>query len=539
MGKGRMRQPVHGANLLIGTGAPLRLVIDVLRAPAQPREWLGNPLVPFFAAALGGLANALSFPGFGWWPLAFIGTPLLLAAASRHRLRVAIASGVLGGAVFWGVHIFWLTVYLGAAPWLALAGLQTLFFAIAAAGIALVWKRLDTGAGPVRRYLVIPAAVASVWTAREWITGVWPYGGFSWGKLAFSQSESPFADMASWIGVTGMSFVIAMVSALVVQTFRHHPHPAHHRAIWPVILLVGLALIPGFPVHSAGSIRVGAAQGNSEAGLLAENRPGRILQDHMSAASVFDEELDLVVLPENAADLDPLQDVEAAAALDELSTRTSAPVVVGTITRSGEATFNSAVVWEAGSAVVGQYDKKHLVPFAEYLPDRQFWFPLAPDLFSLIPRDFVPGDGANVLEVGDVLAGVAICFDIVDDALIRSMVAGGAEVILAPTNNADFGRTDQSAQQLAIARLRAIEAGRSLVNISTVGTSAMIGPDGNTIDRLPTFTPGAMVSEVPLATATTPAMSIGAVVDAAIVGSGVLVAAGAVLESKRRRPPQW
>ena len=513
---------------------PLPVLTEALRAPASPSRGRRSPLLAFFAAALGGLANALSFPGAGWWPLVFIGTPLLLTAVAGHRLPMAMASGVLGGAVFWGVHISWLTVYLGPAPWLALAGLQTLFFAVGAAGIAFVWRWLETGAGPVRRFLLLPAAVASVWAAREWITGAWPYGGFGWGKLAYSQSESPFADMVSWIGITGMSFVIAMVSALMVQVFRHHHRPLQYRVIGLGMLLVGLAVIPGFPVPSTGSIRVGAAQGDSEAGLLAENRPGRILQDHMSAASVLNEELDLVVLPENAADLDPLQDAEAATALDELSTRTSAPVVVGTITRSGEATFNSAVVWEAGSAVVGQYDKKHLVPFAEYLPDRAFWYPLAPDLFSLIPRDFVPGEGANVLEVGDVLAGLAICFDIVDDALIRSMVAGGAEVILAPTNNADFGRTDQSAQQLAIARLRAIEAGRSLVNISTVGTSAMIGPDGRTIDRLPTFTPGAMVSEVPLATAVTPAMSFGALLDAAIVGSGILVVGGAAAKRKRR-----
>src|SRR5690606_18342953 len=83
-----------------------------------------------------------------------------------------------------------------------------------------------------------------------------------------------------------------------------------------------------------------------------------------------------------------------------------------------------------------------------------------------------------------------------------------ASIILAPTNNADFGRTDESAQQLAIARLRAIETHRTVVNISTVGTSAIIAPDGSTIDQLPVFEPGFMLESVPLSDTVTPATAL-------------------------------
>jgi apolipoprotein N-acyltransferase len=89
------------------------------------------------------------------------------------------------------------------------------------------------------------------------------------------------------------------------------------------------------------------------------------------------------------------------------------------------------------------------------------------------------------------------------------MIDDKAGIILAQTNNADFGRTDESVQQLAIARLRAVEAGRTVVNISTVGSSAIITPDGRTIDRIPTWTPGAMVQTVPLSDTVTPAMALG------------------------------
>ena len=138
-----------------------------------------------------------------------------------------------------------------------------------------------------------------------------------------------------------------------------------------------------------------------------------------------------------------------------------APLVTGTITEDAQGRlFNSLLLWKAGEGAVAQYDKIHPVPFAEYLPDRNFWYPFAPSLFDLVPRDYAIGTRPNVFDINGVLAGVAICFDIVDDGLIHQMIDGGAQVILAPTNNADFGHTDESVQQLAIARLRAMETSR-------------------------------------------------------------------------------
>lgn len=484
--------------------------------------------MPFASAAAGGLATALAFPGVGWWPLLFVGVPLLMAAMTTRRLGVALSASALGGGVFWGVHVFWLTVYLGPAPWLGLAGLQTLFFVVGGAATWAVHRALNREAG-VRRLLLVPAALAAIWAAREWVTGVWPYGGFGWGKLAYSQSESPFAELIGWTGATGMSFVLAFLAGVLLQSVRYRSTAPARGGYVAMVLVLAAALVPAFPVASSGTLRVGAVQGNSEAGLLAVNQPGRILEDHQRAATpLLAEDLDLLVLPENVADLSPLDDPGAADAIDGLSRLVRAPVLLGTITRSGDDTYNSALVWEEGDTVA-QYDKKHPVPFAEYLPDREFWFPLAPDLFSLIPRDFSFGERSNVLDIGDVRAGVAICYDIVDDALIREMIAGGAQVIISPTNNADFGRTDQSAQQLAIARLRAIESGRSLVNASTVGVSAMISPDGRTIEGLTPFTPGAMVNDVPLSATVTPAMAFGDAVEILLVGAGAMLVAGATL----------
>lgn len=116
---------------------------------------------------------------------------------------------------------------------------------------------------------------------------------------------------------------------------------------------------------------------------------------------------------------------------------------------------------------------------------------------------------------------MAICFDIIFDEHARALQSSGAELIFAPTNNADFGRTDESAQQLQIARLRAIEMGRSLVNVSTVGTSAIVAPDGSDIARLTPYTADWMVADVPLRQGTTPAMLWGVGIASAWVTFGV------------------
>jgi apolipoprotein N-acyltransferase len=196
-------------------------------------------------------------------------------------------------------------------------------------------------------------------------------------------------------------------------------------------------------------------------------------------------------------------------------------------------------VWRDGEGATDFYDKKHPVPFGEYVPDRAFWRQFAPDLIDMIQREYTPGTTDTVVDVGsdgrEVLAGIAICFDIVDDAILRTMVAEGAEIIFAQTNNADFGRTDESVQQLEIARIRAMELSRTVINISTVGASAIILPDGRVLDELPTFTAAAMVAEVPLSTTTTPAAVAGAGVEWGVSFAALGVLIGALASGFGRR----
>ncbi|MCB1274204.1 MAG: apolipoprotein N-acyltransferase, partial [Leucobacter sp.] len=276
------------------------------------------------------------------------------------------------------------------------------------------------------------------------------------------------------------------------------------------------------------------------------------LLDRLEAAG---EQVDVIVWPENSAEFALPDQVYRSLAVRELAARAGAPIVVGSVLRDPDDTFtNSSLVFDADGDTGVRYDKRRPVPFAEYMPNREFFHALVPDLVDLVQLDYRAGTRPSVVTIdgarGPFNAALAICFDIIFDDHAEAMMhdgaaeglsAGEAQVIFAQTNNADFGRTAESAQQLAIARLRAVETGRALVNISTVGTSAIVLPDGSDAARLPTHTADAMVAEVPLVTGLTPALRFGAWIaaDWMLVGAvGIGVGAAAVWRARSRSTPR-
>ncbi|WEO79186.1 apolipoprotein N-acyltransferase [Cryobacterium sp. SO2] len=493
-----------------------------MTTPRVPSTGLPLWAAVLLAAGAGAVLDG-GFPDRSWWILAPVGVVLMLVALLGRGPWTGLVVGLVAGLSFWLIHISWLTLYLGPVPWLALAGLEAIFFAVGLALTAVVLnvgpRVWPTAAGRVG---VLPVIVAGLWTAREAISAVWPYGGFAWGRIALSQSESPFSGLVAWVGMSGLSFVIVWLSALVLQLCREDGLRIGARSAIAVAAVATLLAFPAWPTVQSGTSRIAAVQGASDAGLFAQNAPGQILSDHVSATlPLAGEPVDFVVWPENGIDVDPLRSADSARVADYISTVMDAPLIAGTITERDGKYYNTSLLWKAGEGAVDLYDKVHPVPFAEYMPDRAFWRPFAPELIDLVSRDYEIGTRDNVFDINGIVAGIAICFDIADDQLVHEMIDDKAQIILAQTNNADFGHTDESVQQLAIARLRAIEAGRTVVNISTVGTSAIITPDGKTLDSLPTWEAGAMVQTVPLSTTDTPAMSAGRPLEWFVSGLGL------------------
>lgn len=508
-----------------------------------------RPLLPLWAAvpvsALGGVLLDVAFPSVAWWPMAFVSVALALVALIGRRLGGALLTGLAYGLAFYLLNVDFTAAWVGPVPWLALSGFEALFVAAGGVLIALAYRWVPRIAPSRRgRMLLTPVVVAGLWTAREAVTGGFPYGGFPWGRVGTSQVSGPFAEVVSWTGTAGLSFFVVAIVAAGIEIVRM-PRTGRRRGIrvlLPVAVLVliatTLAVTPAWATTPAGSMRVASVQGNGPAGYFDERSAGDVLESQYAATMpLFGEEgVDVVLWPEGSVDVDPLQSPGAAAALDRVSEELDAPLVANRIDQRGDEYFNMSFVWRAGEGIEQTYDKRNPVPFGEYVPDRAFYAAIAPDLIGMIGRDYTPGTNAPVFDIDGTVAGLAICFDVIYDALIWEAARDGAQVYLFQTNNADFRGTDENLQQLAVARLRAIETGRAVVNLSTVGTSQVIAPDGVTIDGLPADEPGSMVTDVPLRTGLTPAVVLGPWIAGVLSWGSVAVLAGlGILVAVRRR----
>lgn len=478
-------------------------------------ETRNAPLLPMRialpVAIVAGVALDLATPEVGWWPLTFISVTLALATLVGRSIGGALMVGLVFGISFYILHLAWVGQFLGPIPRIALSGLETLMLGIGAIPIALAYRWTSRfrrrGMGQM---IVVPLLIGGLWTAREVVMGSWPYGGFPWVRLGMTQVNGPFPEVASWIGVTGLSFLVAIASAALLQWVRAGGLRFLRGLIPAGVVIVVLAVAPQFPTTDAGTFAVGWVQGNGPSGYFDDKESGEILDAHSTATEpLIGQPMDLLVWPEGSVDSDPFRDRDTAAELDRIVASTRAPLLANAATTRGENTFNTTLLWTADPADRQIHDKVHPVPFGEYVPDRWLYEKIAPDLVGLIQREYAPGTIAPVVSVGSVRVGLAICFDVIFDDVIRAGAQGGAQVFVFQTNNADFRDSDENLQQLAFARMRAIETGRAVINVSTVGTSQVISPAGEPVDTIDVDTAAAKVTTVPLRTGLTAGMVIG------------------------------
>jgi apolipoprotein N-acyltransferase len=473
---------------------------------------------------LGGLLSSLAMPRENVWPLIFVSVALILISIRGLRFLPAASVGFAAGFAFYMSQIEWISLYLGPVPWVALSVMEALIFALGAAVIASVWSFLAHSLTGKLASFWIALAIATVWTAREWVAINLPYGGFPWSRVAQALSDSFLSSLVYFVGISGLTFVSVFITVVLLQTIesgvsglRKHLVPLG-AAAGSIVLAAAFVV----PAHAeSGELTVASVQGNANAGLFANAERGTFLKNHLDATSLLDshplkDSIDFIVWPENASDLNPQANELAKLQIDSVVEKYQVPLIFGAITESGDEIFNSSLYFAPGQGQIDQYDKKRPVPFAEYVPNRDFWYQLAPDLIGLVTRGYAFGTRDGIFEFEGSNLGVLICFEIAIDDIGRELVSDGAEIILSQTNNADFGRSDETFQQAALARLRAIETGRTVVNISTVGVSKVFLADGSIVDQLPIFEPGVMVNTLPLRTSITPAMAMGPGFDLAV-----------------------
>lgn len=506
----------------------------------------GRVLVPLWAgvpvAVLAGIALWLAYPATGWWPLLFVGIALSLLSLIGRSAGGAFLVGLATGAALYFPLVEWAARYLGPLPWIALAALESLLWAGGSILVVWAWRfsiRVFRRAPTPALVTLTASAVAAAWMLRELVLGSFPYSGFPWARVGMALSESPLARLASWTSVTGLGFIVVFaVAALVGWLLLRRGRPVS-ASVPALIAIIVLATLPAFPTTPAGTYRVGAVQGDGPTGYFDERAQNDVLRAQVNAsAPLAGQGVQLVLWPEGGIDSDPTHRTATAATLDALSRALDAPLLVNAATARGDRYFNTSMLWQDGADNPLQiHDKREPVPFGEYVPDRWFFRALAPDLIDLIQREYTHGTNAPLMNVDGVRVGLAICFDVIYDDVIWEGARGGAEFYAFQTNNADFRGTAENQQQLAFARMRAIETGRTVINLSTVGESQVIAPDGATLQSIPIDEPGAMIVDVELRTGLTPAVIGGPGVNAVLLwGSALalLVLAGFARRAARR-----
>lgn len=481
-------------------------------------------------SAGGGYLAGFALPRANVWIAIFPAVIMLWLAIKDRPFFKAYGLGVVGGIFFYASQSPWMTAYLGPVPWLALATLQGLIFGFGMAVSSLVWQKL-------RNPAVIAFALASIWVAREWVAGHWPYGGYAWSRLAQTQADTWLAKWAYLGGLSLISFVVAFIaaSAMVIALSKNRKQWALY-GFNAVAVIVPVVLV--LPVAGQGSAVIAGIQGNANAGLFSQEPAGsnlakQLKETYRAAQDAKFKEVDFVVWPENASDLDPTRVPNAKAAVLDLVEITQKPMLLGTVNWRGEEVYNTILQYNPGEGQVDYYDKQRPVPFAEYVPDRDFWNLLAPDLIGLITTGYSFGQKSGVFDIAGVKAGSLICFEISIDELMNKLVNEGAEVLISQANNADFGQTDETFQQVQLVKLQAIATGRAIVHISTVGESLVVMPDGSVSERIEPFKPGYYISEVPLRTEITPADRFFGWVDYATMIATIAFIALALLRRKK------
>jgi apolipoprotein N-acyltransferase len=512
------------------------------RAPLRGRWALPVSLV-------GGLLLAAAFPPYGVWPLAFVSPALLVVALSGRSLRGAFTIGLVFGLAFFFPLVAWV-INLAWFAWVALAIASALIFAVFAIAQRLLLN--------LRRW---PPAVAGWWVAAEAFRDRWPWGGFPWGRLAMSQAGVPTQGWAAIAGPPALTFVVALIGAtlgwlLLTALAGGRGAPARRRLLMPALALVGsaaLALLPAAltldPVSaSAKTAVVAAIQGNvPRARSLAaelENVELEITSNHVAATDKLAAKVaagqaaqpDLVIWPENSTDIDPTL---YPPVYDEIASAAAAigrPILVGAVLQNPQR--NAGVLWLPNKGPTTIYAKRRLVPFGEYVPFRSLISKIT-SLTQLQPTDFVPGHQTVVFNVGQIKLGDIICYEVGFDDLVRSEVAAGANLLSMQSNDATFERegptTAESGQQLAMARIRAVEFDRTVVVASTTGYSAIVAPGGQIVSRSAMWTQAELEARVPLLTYTTLAERLGAWPEWAIVAATALALCLAIGQSTAAR----
>ncbi len=440
-------------------------------------------MTPFLVAAAGALLMWAAFPPLDLGLLIFVApAPVLWALRRVETSTAAAAIGLLHGLIFFGALLWWMRT-VGVVAWLPLTVVLSVLFSLYA---ILVWAfRMWP---PARWWLVTVAG----WGLFEFIRARYPLGGFPWGAPGFAAADnSGFIGAVQWIGPAGWGLIAVAVAAGAVLVFEDTEN--WRLLVDPLVVALVLVLAGSlFPPGADGpELRVAIVQGNSPCpGTHCPDEKKLIYESHLELTRQLPAEtFDLVVWPENAmgTPFEPSGNTEVRADLETEARRLGAYLLVGStrVVEGGEEFDNVNTFFGPNGSRLGEYAKRHPVPFGEFVPMRQL-FGFIPQL-DQVPRDMVRGGDPVVFATERGIIGSVISFEGAFPRYARSEALLGGQVLVVATNEGSFGRGAASDQLISMARVNAAAVGHDLVHAAITGKSALVTAEGDTLGETELF----------------------------------------------------
>jgi apolipoprotein N-acyltransferase len=429
-------------------------------------------VVNLLLSALSGLLLSAAFEPIALWWLAPIALALAMyALANSERRYLSVLAFAL---TFNLVLLHWTSIYVGSLPWIILATGLTLFY------LPLVAvKRLGISYFPL------------IFIVLEEIRNHFPFQGFGWARIAYSQADAPYAKIAAHGGAVALSAITVLIGLSIYRL-------SQKRIQMLMLLPIALILIP-INMETTDITKALLIQGNvPKLGLDFNSRAQEVFDNHVKETKVAlqkNEKVDFILWPENAVDVDPFRNTEIFETLNAFTT----PLIVGAIVSRDKEILNTSILWTKEQQNV--YVKQHLTPFGEYIPLRSLASKISPLVDDV--RDFNPGDESTIFTIGAAKIAPIICFELLDDQILQDG-AKSSNLFAVQTNSATFGDSAESAQQLQITRIRAIEHSRNILSVSTTGYSAVIDYNGEVKQKTAMGTAEHLYAEVDLISSTSP-----------------------------------
>lgn len=459
-----------------------------------------------FAAVYAAGMPGYDVPGVPFLCLA----PLIHLSVSAGSPRRAALRGFLAGVAANLLLFYWIAytvAVLGKLGWpvgCLAALLVSVYMAIYISAAGYFLFRLHDRFGPAGLW-----AFPVVWTGLEYARSVLLTGS-PWMLLGYSLAgRTVLIQAADLAGVFGLGFLLSTAGVCVYAAGKSLANGERRAAILPAAglsaILVFLLLYGSFRLGQAGvdppgrGLRVGIAQGGIDQSRKWDPAYQSATLKIYEALSreAASRGVDVIVWPETAAPFFYGWEGELSRHVDRIATENGIPLIFGAPWFSpseGGKYYNSVFLLDGKGVPEGRYDKRHLVPFGEYIP-------LRPVLFFLQKLtegggDFSSGTGPALFSIRGGLAGASVCYEAVFPGIIRDSVLGGAQWLVNVTNDAWFGDTVAPKQHLAMARMRCVEFRRPMVRAANSGISALVDARGEVVASLGLFRSGVVTGEI-------------------------------------------